>query len=169
MSSSVDTALYYTFSTISQTLAAAVALLAGFALYRLQGLSKVLEDTSLTILESYAGADHGRVNSLRVAADFAGFRKAMHDLPSVHLPTAEPYASRRATFETAFTTSARIRLLLNWSLGLTVAVILLAVVVLTRGPVIATGSHADLVLCLGLIGTAVCLCVYAALVRVALS
>jgi hypothetical protein len=36
---SPDTAVYYTFSTISQTLAGAIALLAAFVLYRLQSLN----------------------------------------------------------------------------------------------------------------------------------
>ena len=38
--------LYYTFSTIAQTLAGAIALLAAFILYRLQTLNKDIEELS---------------------------------------------------------------------------------------------------------------------------
>jgi len=42
----MDTALYYTFSTIAQTLAGGIALLGAFVLYRFQILAGSLEDTS---------------------------------------------------------------------------------------------------------------------------
>jgi hypothetical protein len=164
----LDTALYYTFSTIAQTLAAAMALLAGFALYRLQGLSKVLEDTSLTILEAYVGADHGRLNALRVGAQFADFRDNYRTMTPIHAVTAEPYAARRRTFEDALTTVARVRKYLNSALLLTVFVILAAVSILANTPALASSQYAGLTLGLGTVATAACLVMYGALVRVTL-
>lgn len=52
----MDTALFYTFSTIAQTLAGAIALLGAFVLYRLQSLSAEIVEKSLVVLGFYKGA-----------------------------------------------------------------------------------------------------------------
>lgn len=49
----MDTALYYTFSTIAQTLAGAIALLSAFVLYQLQSLHKEMEEKSGTVICQY--------------------------------------------------------------------------------------------------------------------
>jgi len=45
----METALFYTFSTIPQVLAAAIAMLAAFVLYRLQTINKQIEESSIGI------------------------------------------------------------------------------------------------------------------------
>jgi hypothetical protein len=50
----MDTALYYTFSTVAQVLAAAIALLGGLALYRLQLLAGTLKDDGVVVYNNYA-------------------------------------------------------------------------------------------------------------------
>lgn len=49
----MENALYYTFSTIAQTLAGAIALLAAFVLYRLQILATALDKHANLIREQY--------------------------------------------------------------------------------------------------------------------
>lgn len=49
----MENALYYTFSTIAQTLAGAIALLAAFVLYRLQILATALDKHADLIREQY--------------------------------------------------------------------------------------------------------------------
>jgi len=48
----MENALYYTFSTIAQTLAGAIALLAAFALYRLQSLDNIIEEKCSFVFNS---------------------------------------------------------------------------------------------------------------------
>lgn len=51
------TALYYTFSTIAQTLGAAIALLGAFVLFRLQSLNAEMEGSS-ELLWNMSGGEH---------------------------------------------------------------------------------------------------------------
>ena len=49
----METALYYLFSTIAQTLAAALALIAAFTLYKMQILESKIKETSLLLINFY--------------------------------------------------------------------------------------------------------------------
>jgi hypothetical protein len=70
----MDNAVYYTFSTIAQTLAGAIALLAAFGLYRFQILSKALETHAKDLREQYSEeVDLVRTNSYIVKGDFHKF------------------------------------------------------------------------------------------------
>lgn len=167
--STVDTALYYTFSTIAQTLAAAIALLAAFALYRLQGLLNTIEITSLELANGFQGEDLLALLSTRLDGDFIEFERLMSEPPkyatSIH---AEPLVSRRRTFSAALRQASSIRRWLNYSLAVSAAVILGAIIVLTRVPTIAISPSGNLVLCGGIVGTGVCLIAYYGLIRKAL-
>jgi hypothetical protein len=67
----MENALYYTFSTIAQTLAGAIALLAGFVLYRLQILSVALDKHANVIREQYyEDFDKAFINSFIVKEEY---------------------------------------------------------------------------------------------------
>jgi glycerol uptake facilitator-like aquaporin len=67
----MENALYYTFSTIAQTLAAAIALLAAFVLYRLQILSIALDKHANVIREQYyEDFDKAWMNSFIVKEEY---------------------------------------------------------------------------------------------------
>ena len=124
--------------------------------------------TSLRIEEAFEGADHGRFQELRVAAKYADCRDFIRDTPAPPSLDKEPVVSRRKTFERALDTAASITALLYWSLAFTVAVILGSLIVLTRTPAIAQLTSAPYVLAGGIVGTAICLAFYVALIRAAL-
>src|ERR1044072_8524572 len=70
----MDNALYYTFSTIAQTFASAIALLAAFVLYRFQILSSALETHANDLRKQYSEeSDLVLSNSFVVKGDFDGF------------------------------------------------------------------------------------------------
>lgn len=165
----MESNLYYTFSTIAQTLAAAIALLAAFALYRLQGLAEILAATSLRIEEAFVGEDHGTYQSLRVAARYSELRALMHEAEARADMKSEPVAARRRTFESALATASSVRFWLYISLSLTVAVVLLSLIVLSRTHYIAQLVSAPLVLTGGIVATAICLVAYVVLVRKAVA
>ena len=49
----MENALFYTFSTIAQTLAAAIALLGAFVLFRLQTIGATLQELSILVIQPY--------------------------------------------------------------------------------------------------------------------
>ena len=49
----LDNTIFYTFSTIAQTLAGAIALLGAFVLYRLQSLGSEIKTYGTSVAESY--------------------------------------------------------------------------------------------------------------------
>jgi hypothetical protein len=54
MDASAQNVFYYTFSTIAQTLAGAIALLAAFLLYRFQIMASALKDHAEFVRDSYS-------------------------------------------------------------------------------------------------------------------
>ena len=65
----MDSALYYTFSTIAQALAAAIALLGAFTLYRLQLLvASMLE--AAAILRTHTSANRSGIDAAYIVADY---------------------------------------------------------------------------------------------------
>jgi len=55
----VETALYYLFSTVAQTLAGAIALLGALVLFRMQQLSAAMEQSVRTLIDRYHHAPDG--------------------------------------------------------------------------------------------------------------
>ncbi|HVZ49703.1 MAG TPA: hypothetical protein VG916_13040 [Gemmatimonadaceae bacterium] len=164
----MDSALYYTFSTVAQTLAAAIALLAGFALFRIQGLQKVMDDTSLDFIQAFEGADHGRLTSLHRASDFAGLVVAMKAMNIPHSLSAEPRVTSKRDFDVAFERSQRVRSRLNQAMAGSVVMILASIIALTRVPDLASNAFTQCALAAAWVGTAVCLILYWRVVSVAL-
>ena len=65
----MDSALYYTFSTIAQALAAAIALLGAFTLYQLQLLvASMLE--AAAILRTHTSANRSGIDAAYIVADY---------------------------------------------------------------------------------------------------
>jgi hypothetical protein len=72
-----DNALLYTMTTIAESLGSAMALLAAFALYRLQSLSRQMEEDSRQVAEAIGGfatpEERERLAQLRAAEDWQQF------------------------------------------------------------------------------------------------
>lgn len=78
----METTLYYTFSTIAQTLAGAIALLGAFILYRLQKLNSGLDDHAKFIRKQYTEEeDLVFLNSFIVKGEYKKFLKYSHNNP----------------------------------------------------------------------------------------
>jgi hypothetical protein len=72
----MENTLYYTFSTIAQTLAGAIALLGAFILYRLQKLNNGLDDHAKFIRKQYSEEeDLVFLNSFIVKGEYKKFLK----------------------------------------------------------------------------------------------
>src|SRR5882762_587970 len=72
----MENTLYYTFSTIAQTLAGAIALLGAFILYRLQKLNNGLDDHAKFIRKQYSEEeDLIFLNSFIVKGEYKKFLK----------------------------------------------------------------------------------------------
>ena len=83
----METTLYYTFSTIAQTLAGAIALLGAFILYRLQKLNNGLDDHAKFIRKQYSEEeDLVFLNSFIVKGEYKKFLKYTRANPIVEEP-----------------------------------------------------------------------------------
>ncbi|MDX6497014.1 MAG: hypothetical protein QOG23_274 [Blastocatellia bacterium] len=92
----MDNAVYYTFSTIAQTLAGAIALLAAFGLYRFRILSTALETHAKDIREQYSEeVDLVLTNSYIVKGDFHKFLDYLTKHPIDVTGSDEMDASKR--------------------------------------------------------------------------
>src|SRR6478672_9742333 len=80
----MESTLYYTFSTIAQTLAGAIALLGAFILYRLQKLNNGLDDHAKFIRKQYSEEeDLVFLNSFIVKGEYKKFLKYTRAKPVV--------------------------------------------------------------------------------------
>lgn len=78
----MENTLYYTFSTIAQTLAGAIALLGAFILYRLQKLNNGLDDHAKFIRKQYSEEeDLISLNSFIVKGEYKKFLKYIRAKP----------------------------------------------------------------------------------------
>lgn len=133
----MENALFYTFSTVAQTLAAAIALLGAFALYRLQVIGSSLRDLGVTAMQPYLPDDVAR--ELIAGENYAALIEHLQATQPRNANAAnDPYqvATRRRLGQYVQKASSLQRLL-KWTLGLTVVVIVAAVVVLALTPKIA--------------------------------
>ena len=89
----MESTLYYTFSTIAQTLAGAIALLGAFILYRLQKLNSGLDDHAKFIRKQYSEEeDLVFLNSFIVKGQYKKFLKYARANPIV---TSDPAGAAR--------------------------------------------------------------------------
>jgi hypothetical protein len=163
----MENALFYTFSTIAQTLAATIALLGAFVLYRLQLLGAELENAASTAIQPYLPNDE--INRLRGENNY-------HDLVillNTAVPTANtqagvnnPYIlSKRRALPTLLRLRRQIHGLMKVSLAFTMVLIASSVVVLSTTPLIATSANLTCsVFAIGVLLFVVCLVLYALLI-----
>jgi len=163
----LETALYYTFSTISQTLAGAIALLGAFVLYRLQSIAAEIEDSSLKTVNSYQSPLRDEVIRLHAAGKFEGVleftRTHGFNDPSAHNAYV---VSQRERLVHLLPLKKSIHLRLNVSLVLTVGLIAVSVGVLAVTPRVTNISGLpQIVLAAGCMWLMACLIAYASLIR----
>jgi hypothetical protein len=166
--SDAASALYYTFSTIAQSLAAAIALLGAFVLYRLQTLNAEIERRSDALLGKVTAAkDQSEMTEAAAKRDFA----SVFEMSSVRLTVPDrqvDYARRRLK---ALLNHERSLMRWFWvATFLTVGLITASVIVLSRTPWICSlPDGATISLDVGIGWFLACLGSYALLLQRALS
>lgn len=161
----MENALFYTFSTIAQTLAAAIALLGAFVLYRLQTLNAELEDAGLSVIQPYLPNQEAR--RLVAQRDYAGLIKFLTETPPRDAGEANnPFiSSKRNRLPFLVALKGQLHCLLKFALAFTVVLIAAAVVVLASTPAIAASPGVVWgVFAVGIAAFLACLSVYAVLI-----
>ena len=91
----MEAALYYTFSTIAQSLAAAVALLVAFVFYRIQSINSEMAERARRIIQHYEGKIRLRLDELHVTGDYAEMAVLTKDPFPAHVEEGEPGFARK--------------------------------------------------------------------------
>ena len=154
----MENTLFYTFSTIAQTLPAAIALLGALVLYRLQVLAQILERDISKLTQPYVlfveAADYSKV--LEYLARTNPFQPNL--IETVH------YKARKTAFEILKSLQCQLKRLLKISLVLTVVVAGAAVAVIAFVPtIVQTSGAATCTLVVGVAAFVGCLVAYAIL------
>ncbi len=146
----MENTLFYTFSTIAQTLVAAIALLGAFALYRLQSISASLHDLAVSVIQPYLPNEAAQ--KLLGEERFAELAEYLRNTPPARPQEASApyYVGKRSAFADHLAKQISIQRLLKWVLSTTVVVISGAVAVLSMTtmivpcaiPVLAAGVGA---------------------------
>ncbi len=159
----MENALFYTLSTISQTLAGAIALLGAFVLYRLQIL-KVDEGNSAAAIYTHAqaaGATQDQVNRIRELQLTGRYSQLLQLSRQVkqNAPAQTPLEFTKSQSELDKLVRQRkgLRRFFLVSLILTVTVIAASVIALAITPYIAWEGYSTTVLVIGVIGLLACL------------
>jgi hypothetical protein len=163
----METALYYTFSTVSQTLAGAIALLGAFVLYRLQMLSTDINDSA-----DYIGRhvpDGGARRNIEVAV-WQGQLDQVSKLAENGFPViGDMPVQVRASIDKlgdALKLRESIHYWFTISLGLTIGLIGMSVVVLSVTPLLVRSACISiLVLAIGILWFLSCLGSYVAILK----
>jgi len=162
----LENALFYTFSTIAQTLAGAIALLAAFVLYRLQALNAGIDQWSQTILGLYGGPDRRVVDDHYVRGQLRELLSYITEHPpdagekhlDVPVSRLDSLLRQRKAVLAGF----------KCSLLLTVLLVAASVMALAFTPDISRASYSLIVLIIGILWLGGCLASYAWLVNKAL-
>jgi hypothetical protein len=159
----MDNALYYTFSTIAQALAAAMALLAAFAMFRL----KAIDDECLGAAKTIDSMTGGGME-LRQHYSVSDWTKFVEEVDrrvtdaGRNVPTVTAALER---IDRLMQAEKAIRSELWLSLILTAIVMGSSVAALALVPLIVNVGVAPLILGLGVVAFGVCLWAYVRLVR----
>jgi hypothetical protein len=166
----LDISLYYTFSTIAQSLAGAVALIAAFLLYRLQSMNAAMEACANKVIPYYSRPEtRVHLDDLHVRADYDAIGEVFGTLLPADLEQGEVGFARRRLIVLVASRRALSRIFVV-SLILTVGLIAASVLVLAITPTICRDQRAvRVVLTVGVSWLIVCLTSFAILVRKALS
>jgi hypothetical protein len=158
----METAFHYTFTTIAQALAAMIALVGAFVLYRAQLLGSDLLQAA-AVIRTHSGVLDGAVMAEMTAAHIAGDYRRVFQLARDNHPP--PF---RTELNAGFTTfekldSQRTSLLRSFAISVFVSTIVIggSVVLLALTPTIIRSHYAGWYLTGGCIGFCVCLLLYA--------
>lgn len=159
----MDTALYYTFSTIAQTLAGGIALLGAFVLYRFQMLAGSIEDTSEYVRKEFKSKSHELHNKID-QAKFDREYDLVHELSKsysegeIDPPTIQKYYSARSRLGSMLSHRKILFRYFKFSLIATVLLILASALVLIFTPRLYMKScSVTVIFAVGAIWFAVCL------------
>jgi hypothetical protein len=161
----LDTAVYYTFSTIAQTLGALVGLLGAFALFRMQSLDGQIR--TLCIHVAHAVGQPSELFDLINNEDFGQFDKALDR----HVAKIKPLTPAQEAVVNQFHRLAKRRRQIVWSLltafAVTMLVIAASILALTAGPSFskATLQVTQPYLWCGLVAFIVCAMLFGLLLR----
>jgi hypothetical protein len=131
----MENTLLYTFSTIAQTLAGAIALLGAFALYRLQGLTRDRDAAVDRMAEMYRETGTDREDTPRRSVTLLALRASQQYTQILAFlrdrPLPEPHEAERSPLLTVLIRSrsqeTNIFRAFYWALWLTVGLILFSV------------------------------------------
>ena len=166
----METALFYTFSTIAQTLAASIAFLGAFALYRLQALDAVLAYTLSHVVRPWeVSSETESLVGQRSYGALADHIRALNKPDPLSPQFSAHQIEQRRRFFSAIDVERALKAAFKRVLSLTAMIISLSVGALVSTPFI--GSHHGfslIVLIAGLFGLGSCLHLHVGFVRVAL-
>ena len=133
----MESALYYTFSTIAQTLAAVITILGAFALYRLQAMNAEIAERSQTVAQAATGAERHQLRELHVHGKFEEMLAAAENID--HSKTVEfNYQVTAARIRLGLLLAQRrsLRGYLNVAFWLSAGLLTASLVVLATAPLI---------------------------------
>ena len=156
----MDQSLYYTFSTIAQTLGGAIALLGAFVFYRLQFLNAAIAHVvTQQIFQHIDGENHLAFEQLHAQGKHADLVERARSLPT---SVATDHLQRPLTrLEELVAEKSSLLVRFRYSLILTVDVTALSATILALVPIVVSRCFAAPVLIVGLLAFVGCLATYA--------
>jgi hypothetical protein len=162
----MESALYYTFSTIAQTLAAAIAVLGAFALYRLQSMNAELSERSSTLAKAPAGARGHGVREMHVHGRYEEVLESIEDFdPGATAEFNYQVTAARERLSTLLRQRRSMRRYLNIAFWVSAGLLTSSLIMIATAPKIATMPHAPAIaLTVGIVWFVVCIGTYAKLI-----
>ena len=167
----MENALFYTFSTIPQVLAGAIALLGAFVLYRLQSVNTEVEDESSFVLNFYRNSPRAKLFNLHVKGIYKEVFDNTKDNPPDNLQGVKLDNFKLHHYRLGELLDSKKSLLVSfkWSLWLTVALITVSVIILPLTPKYSGCIYFILpIFSIGIVWLLSCLISYAILIKKAL-
>lgn len=168
----MENALFYTFSTIPQVLAGAIALLGAFILYRLHSLNSEIEEESSTVLNFYKNLPRSKLWNLHVKGRYKEVFDNTKDNPpenrkGLHLDYFKLHHYRLGKL---LDSKKSLLVSFKFSLWLTGALIIVSVIILPLTPKCSGCIYFILpVFSIGILGLLLCLISYAFVIKKALN
>jgi len=162
----VENTLFYTFSTIAQTLASAIALLAALVLYRLQRISEAIDLAMSQVRQPYSLNTEAQLalEEEKYSEVLEYLNNARPDNPGMAASAA--YIGRKRRFESLLVLQRDLRRWLQFALVLSVIVIAISVAAIAVVPLITHSSIAATLTLVTIVAAFIwCLVVYALLAR----
>jgi hypothetical protein len=166
----MEAALYYTFSTIAQTIAAAIAILGAFALHRLQSMNAEIAERSATIAQAPAGAHGHALRELHVHGRFDAVLEHTEDFdPGATVELNFQVSAARLRLAALLDQRRELRRYLTVAFWLSAGLMTSSLVVLATAPLIASAHGVGAVATLGVLWFVLCMGVCARLIWSALA